>query len=1002
MNPDAYPLDYTGHGPTGNGNAPTAREMRAQAMNRHRTDRMSGAMQFIDPYAVAASGTALRTLVGAGNTPDEARRSLFQSAGGQGALDAAMAARRGGFLGQGDPVNYARNISSGIAGGGFQTSFGGTMDGRSVYGNGRVSGQGAISERVSMNFAKGMLTDLYGSGMPDPGKLNGFDMEEASGVFSKLARRGVIGQVAHVERNADMNTRIAAARDGAVDPSIRAGLAGVQVSGQSAAQDTEELNKLIEATDDPKLKREMTKIRDSTDAVVVNDQERQRVSKMVRSITEGMASLADIYGELSCDELHQKLEEVSGMRITNSSQARKATEMVNQMRGAANISGMDPRAFADYSGEMQGLLQGDVMRAGGFDERTASQSKRVTAVMHTQMMTDAAISSKLASQTVQRAREQGIDVADAPTLDEIYEDKRQGRTEFLEKYKSVAMTQGGLDNFSGDQRKRAEALLNEFKDTENIADPNDQAQARALISSQLKGEWATLYGGDFAAAEASRTGQVATSNAYDDPKNAREMERMAMIGRRNAINVNPVVGMLDEMGAGGGIEQAQQLRDSLGLQGMTDMIRDSRGDDPASVRKQKQQNILKQAGIEGAAADDFSERFFDEDGRLKDEAGFQKAATFIGQSGWEGGMANYDQAHIGEERMAAVGADSNRVRLRGEDQSVSLNSIATSLLTGNMTGVSDPESMALMLQAMADTPGATMPSFGAVDAAGNPIMKSAADSFATGIDFSGGLNKEGLGKLSKLHGKDLDLHTKMGYDSMEELIAASEADSNITADALSMLRTDEDYTGLNLSGDQYNVTALTDEAKEGFLKTGELDAHARKIGGAMLINRSLGLTDEESSNMMSADGSFDSSRFAADEFGGIEGKWLAKGPRRAEMGGGLGRVLNLSGLVDTAGEDGMKAISALDEDDALSQRLQDQYDELAKAKTAGGKDGGNMLVEYKGEGGKDESTTVDAAMKSIEAAMEKLAEATAATKGAQIIEEMTVTNIRVENMKTTD
>ena len=999
MSPDIYPLDFSGHGPTGIGNAPTAREMREQAMNRMRSDRTSGAMQFIDPYVTGAAGTVMQGLVSAGNSPDEARRALFQSAGGQAAMDAAMLARRSGLLGQGDPVNYARNIAQGIAGGGFQTTFGGDMDGRQVHGRGHVSGSGALSERVSMSFQQSLLDHLYGPGMPDPRKLHGFDMEETSGVFNKLARRGVIGEIAHVERNADLNTRLSAAREGAVDPSIKAALSGVQLSGLSEEKDLEELNNIIAATDDPKFKRELEGVRDSTDAVMISDQEAKKVAKLVEGITEGMASLSDIYGELTSEELNQKLEEISGMRITNTSQARQANEMVNQMRGAAKVAGIDPRAYAEYFSHQQSLLQGDVMRAGGFDGRTATQSVNTTAALNAQMMNDAAVASKLSGQAAERAQALGIDAGDAPTPDEIHEDKRQGRVEFLEKYKAVAMTKGGMDNFSGAQRERVESLMAEFEDTSSISDPREQAEARHFIKTQLEGEWGALYGDSFSQAEASRAGQLAVAGAYSTPQRAREMERMAMEGRRNAINLNPVLGMLDEMGVDGGMEQAEQFRDKLGLSGMTDLIRDSKGDDPADVRLQKQRNILSQAGYSEDETDEFMSRFFDDEGRLQDEEGFKQIAGYIGRSGWEGGQSDYDQQKVGVERMSAIGADSNRVRLRGEDQTISLNSIATSLLTGDMQDIHDPESMALMLQAMADA-GIDMPEFGAVDAAGNPIMKSVAESYATGIDFSRGLNQEGLDKLSGLHGKALDLHTKLGFDSVEEMIEASQKDANVTADALELMRTDEDFSALNLQGDQYNISAITDAAKDGLRKTGELDSYARKLGGAKLINHSLGLTEEESAAALTAGGEFDASRFEADEFDKIRGKWLAPGPRRTEMGDGLGRVLNLSELIGRSGAEGMEALSSLDENDELTSRLRAQYDELEKAKQAGGKKGGELLVDYKGEGGESTSTTVDKAMKGIQDALAKLAEVNAPAKGQQAVEEMTVKVLRVENSTT--
>jgi hypothetical protein len=1005
MQPDSYPLDHSGHGPTGMGK-PTARDMRTQQMNRFRSDRMSGGMQFVDPYVTAAVETMMRGFVANGDSPDEVRRAAFQSSGGQIAMDVAMDWRRSGMLGQGNPVNYAHNISRGIAAGGFQTTFGGRdEDGRQVHGRGHVSGSGALSERVSTSFQKSLLKDLYGSGLPDPSKQHGFDMEETSRTFQMLASRGVVGEVAHVERNASLGTRMAAAREQAVDRSVKSALASVQLEGLSEEQGLEELEKVITATKDPKQRRALESVRDAKDAPIMNADASKKVAKIVDAVQEGMAGLIDIYGAMTDTELRSKLEEVSGMRITSETQARQATEMVSQMRGAAKAVGMDPYAYAEYSAHQQGLLQGEVMEAFGFDGRTATESINTTAVLQRQMFDSAGVASKISQQDAMRARESGIDAGEGKTHDEIYEDKRQGRLEFAKKYKAVAFIKGGMDNFVGDQRERVEGLMSEFEATSDISDPQKQAEARALIKSQMEGEIGDLYGGDFAMAETAHSFQMAIADAYSTPQNAREMEKMAMDGRHGNININPAVKMLEAMQIDGAKAQAVQFRDKLGLGGMDDLLRESRNDGTvenpvtAADRLQQQRNILSQAGIEGEEADEFMDRFFNDEGRMKDEEGFAQVAGVIGRSDRGDGHSEYARKKIGVERMAAVGDNSNRTKLRAEDQTVSLNSIVTSLLTGDMQGISDPESMALMMQSMADA-GIAVPEFHSTDKDGNPIMKSAANSYATGIDFSGGLNKEGLDKLEGLHGKSLDLHTKMGFGSREEMIAASEKDENVTADALELMRTDEDYVGLNMQGDQYNLTAITDEAKDALKETGELDSYARKLGGAKLINRSLGMTDEQQAAALTAGGEFDASRFEADEFEKVKGKWLAPGDPRTEMGEGLGRVLNLSGLIDDSGAESMKSIASLDEDQELTSKLQAQYDELEKAKIAGGKKGGDMMVEFKGDGGNSESTTIDEAMKGIADAMTKLSEAKATTNSPQAVEEMTVKVLRVENSTT--
>jgi hypothetical protein len=997
MSPDNYPLDYSGYGDIRPG---SAQAERAQRMNRFRSDRASTATQHIDPYITAAAGTVMRSYIDAGASADAARRQVFETAQGQMALDAMMGRRRAGMLGQGDPVNYAHNISSGVAAGGFQTTFGGTMGGRQVHGRGHVSGQGALSERVSLSFQQGLLKNLYGDGIPGPSKMYGFDMEETSAVFNKLASRGGIGQIAHIERNASLSDRLSAAREGAVDQSVKAGLAGIDISGMSEEEGIEKLKEIASITTNDKLAKELTNVTTATDAVFIEDAELQKVSKVVESTVKGMASLSELYGMLSDEELREKLEEVSGMRIVNESQGRQAQAMVRQMKGAAAISGMDPLVYAEYSAQMQASLQRDVMEAYGFDARTSTQLIATTAAINRPMWDDSMLGSKLAAQTSRRADELGVNFAEGLTIDEIYEDKKQGQMEFTKEFKAVAMAAGGLNMFSGEQRKRVDSLLAEFDATSGIEDGQEQERARQLIKNQLEGEIGNVFGGDFYMAEHSRLGQVALANSATDPEISARLGGYVSGGRKNAENIEPAVKALQAMGLDREEAEAQaaQIRDNIDPTGMLEMLDLSRSDGTEANpltdadRIKQQRDILALGGVEGDDANEFMSRFFDDEGRLKDETGFVQTAELINNASRGDGDSVFNMKKIGEELLNMVGADSNVARMRGEDQTVSLNSIMTSLLTGGVAGINDAESMALTLQAMADE-GIALPKFGAVDKDGNPIMKSVEESYVTSMNFSQGLagpDGDNLDKLEKLYGKPLDLHTKMGFASREAMIEASKKDSGVTAKALEVLKTHDDYAGVTLQGDKFNMSAMTDEARKSTLAA-ELDDYVKKHAANRLINNKLGMPDELSTEALNADGSFNASRFEADKFESVEGKFNPFKDNIVKMGVGLGRNLDLAELVNAATAEAMDALGAADEDGALTKNLQAQYDQMLASQEAGA-ESADFKTGVDGEAG---SKPVEEIMATLKAAIEKLTEANAADKGLQTVGEMTVQLLRL-------
>tara|TARA_R110002110_G_scaffold49550_2_gene147113 strand:- start:3227 stop:6202 length:2976 start_codon:yes stop_codon:yes gene_type:complete len=982
MSLENYPYDRSGNDP--NRGAPTAREVRLQESRRYFTRKSAEAMLFLDP-GITGAGMAAQQIIAGSSSPAAARRALYSTAGGQGFLDAAMMARRGGMLGYGDPVNYAANIQGGITGGGFRTSVGGFADdGRPVHSSPSLtSGQGAIAERVSLNYMKGLKTDLYGQGNTDPSKLHGFDMEEASGVFNVLARRGVVGHAAHIEKNASIGDRLGAARESAIHPLVKDALAKVKLGGGSESEQEANFQKAIDSQQNAMVQKEMQAIDDSPDAVVINSDGRKKVSRLVESVIEGMASLSDVYGELTAPQLHRKLEEISGQRITNRSQAGQAQQMVERMRGAAIISDIDPKAYMQFSGDLQAMLSGQVAQAGGFDARTKTMNKRVTAVMHEGMMTDSAISAKLAGANVQRARDAGLTVGEAPTLDEIYADKAEGRLNFLSDYKGVTMAMGKVDTLTGQARKDAKALLEEFQGT---TDPN----RRQEIESEMQGIWAGAYSRpgqrvDFDAVLESRSAQQMITSAYDTPQKARMMEDMAAQGRANAININPMIKQLEAMGVSGkdSVGLGETIRKDLGLGGLLDL--------KGAKSHKERLNKLGDAGIEGAAAEKLLGQLFDENGKAK--AGFDGVSAFLTSADWGGGMSTYERKNIAQTKLEMMEAGSSRTRLGGGKDGVSLQGIFSAMASGTSKGISDPESMALAIGAMADAE---------IGIDGISVK----DKSATGLNFGGGLNKDDLDKLAGIHGKPLDLYKKMinpktkkKFKNQDELIKATEGNPQLILDAIQTLQGGE-YANLNLKGGAHSMSAIDQELLEKLNEDGRLDEKMKKGAGAKFLADSMGLGKEDKKKMTldAADGgAFSTAMLEASGLtitgGGVRGWWNDE--EKGHKGGdGLGRIMGLSKAIAGANKGQMSNLSALNEDGSVLEKMQSQYDIFAAAKKAAGGDG-TGLVTMKGKDG-EETATLNELMKGLKLSMEKLKEGTAIEKGAQFVNEMIVTNVRVE------
>jgi hypothetical protein len=825
-----YPADPTGYGPTGTGGAPTPGEMRQQKMNKFHMDRASAAMQYFDPYVQAAVEAAMSKLHKT-NDPAKLRRAAFSTAGGQSAMDMAMGARRAGLLGKGDPINYAHDVMRGVATGGFSVR----MEQRDADGNvtatgsnQEVSGAGALTEQVALNYQQGLARDLYGTGTPDPSKLYGFRMDEASGVFQKIASRTGLGQAASIIHGADTQTRIDAARDSAAHPLIKERLSKLRASTD------EELDAEIAKEDDDAMKAEMTKIRKSTSAVRVNSEGRKAIADTTKEVIKGMAALSDMYTELNAPQLNAMLESISGKRITNRTQAKQATALVNEMRNAAEASGVDPRAFMDYAQQRQMTLQGKVADATGLDSRSDAEIKAITAQVSNQTLLDAQYASKGQQNTATRAAQLGVEGVVSRSTESIAADKEQGRVEFMQTHKAVAAAQGALTNDSlvGADKEKAQQLLAEYDQINNDSSLSQQERTQALAdkNAQLQQFLGEKWGGEFGweSAEAGPVIAEALKNAYTG-ENYEINERRAKTRRQGDLNRSTMNSALMQQKESFGITDAQQADQfskttimNVGADGLVDLmgIAKDTGKTAQARRDEQMAMLTNVAGMSQEEATAYLNHVTNADGTLRDEKAFSTLVKNTALTDREGG-STYTENKQSEQYMQNFSQNGTRKRVTDKDGKVSVNSIVTALATDQVDNIDNPETMGLAVQAMAeegynvtvdevDADGKVVQD---IDANGKVIGNrkiNLANEFANGVDISQGFNEKSMAEFARLNGgKDIGLAQALGLKDNAELAERTKNDPKLRARALRMLTTDKRFEQFNISGDAYSAAGLS-------------------------------------------------------------------------------------------------------------------------------------------------------------------------------------------------
>ena len=608
-------LDYTGYGPTSAGRAPSAAELRRAAHNRYHSSRALQAMQYIDPATVAASERMVQLGMGADKSPQAVRRTLYGTVAGQATLDAAFAARSSGLLGYGDPREYSKNITQ-MVGGGMRVSIrGGALDaqaGRMQGFNQRVSGNGAIAERAAITMQKQMLDNLYGEGeQADPSRLNGYDMTEASQVAARVVGRSGMGHLMHLEKNADIGTRIASAMQSEVDPNVRAGLAGLtddqkqKLANAERSGDSGELTRVINEVaatmEDPKAREALTNLSKSKHALVFNDENLKKVTDTVKEVTKGMAALNDIYGELSSDTAHAMLEQVHGGRITNKQQARAAARTVDNMRNAAEYAGMDPRQIMSMFATQQESVAGRVGDAIGLDNRSQQLRQKVGSQLAAKFTTEAVTTSADLAESYKALGLEG----EAPSAEELLEDNIMMQVEAIEKIPGFLYSQGDLKGVKAEDRELVREKGRQIKEASKRGDDAEMLRLNNEIENMVGGpEGFDAYVKSGIGEADFVSGQSASVDSI------REMSSDALRGNRGLMN------QLSDLA--GSDTTSQTVANIGGVESLNKLAEIDRIESTEEREKQRKQ-IFDDAGATEEERVQAMETLFGEDGKMKEQ-----------------------------------------------------------------------------------------------------------------------------------------------------------------------------------------------------------------------------------------------------------------------------------------------------------------------------------------------------------------------------------------------
>jgi hypothetical protein len=1024
----AHQLDYTGFGPTGTGFAPTHRQRQQAAAARARTQRAAVAMQFIDPYVGAFARTANQVFQAAGN-PGDARQQIYGTASGQAVLDKAMALRRTGMLGHGDPLTYSTNIMQGVAAGGFGIQMGGHALQRDENGvrrpvpvfdpGTRVSGMGAQTEHMGIRVMQQAMDQLYGKGeVADPRKTHGFDMAEMSMLYNDHLRNNGMGKAMKVVSNARAGDKLSAALQSEIDLNVRRHLEDVasdvddpngrfakrrQAIFETADDDTKAayhadpalldsaaLADISKEFKDPKIQKHFKDMADAKTAVVTNHQVIKEATDTVKEMAGGMASLMDLFGEMSMVEGIMQRNAMFGTRLRDARAAKRENQIINSMSAAATLNGIDPQAFGQFAMLRQQDMLQNFKQLYGVDAKDDSVLNQTVAEMSRNIDIQANMRLHGATQAAKAARDAGLgnSLGEVATLDEIHADLQEGAGLLATNYQFVTALAGSKDLFGKEDNAIANRFVSEFQNSKDVNERN-AIEARARAFYMRRGDHKTLETAMKAVRE--DTGRL----GREDPYLLGDMIDTVQRGRHQALNRSRLDSVL-----GGDTAATSVFAEQLGSAGLTAMVDIANTDEAAPGDRAKAlSELFAKSGMSDEQISLTKARYLNNDGSLKGGTAdelvlLSKALTTYEKHGTD---SVYGKKIEGARSLQALGESSARAKLG--DQGISIRGVLNAFAEGKITGINTDEEKIMALKAMHDM-GITIPG---------------AERFDADVDLSK-LDKRTLGRLRSVFGDDFDLAGQFGM-SEEEFMAKYNEDEGFRAKAFARMQHNPDAS---ISGPIDRAALISKEALDALedvdldkrVKGGHLaakllgvdgkDAHA--MGNNIHIRNALkgnedgtALADALKKDFM-IDGGF-SARVgleASDAVKGLVPGWGAWQAFSKATGIGQDTIRSkhknmerFMSMTDRLLEDPLLAAGLSDED---SLSLEKEYRRIAKEVETSGK----KTVSWT-EQGKEKTSSVEEYAAMMKKAADQLLEARTGEK-KHTMENLTVTTLNVTNM----
>lgn len=810
------PIDYTGYGYSSGGFAPTPADSAAARRNKAQMDRMSDYMQKLDPVLNKTLETLVRTQIRNGATPEEARRAAFGSAQGQLLSDTMLGLRKTGFLGQGNPIDYGRNVLQGVAGGGFSVDIL-AANGRAQGMGQSVMGGGILSGTASMQMAKDLMTQLYGAGGSDPRQAYGHNMEQASMVFRKLAERGALGNIGTLKQYGDgdrtlrtgkfsagaVDEKIANARRQEVDKEILAALDGV--NSDNIGTKIKEYRK----KGDEQIARALEDIESGDSTFVLNDANTKRVADITKETLKGLSNLKEIYGDLNNPQLLAKMEALTGIRITNQAEARKAANMTRQLTNTAEATGNDPAGVINAVMNRLGVTQqrvaqtfGEELGEGGTRSATG---KRIAASMANASMQDALRAEASSRDEAARLNAMGVG-GRALSKEEILADNAEQQQVWAEQNKALSLASGLAATTFKNDIGFTSAYRKAMSAARDAPDEMARAEANAMMERMIQQK----LGKSSEAYLQTRQGSEALANA-----NFGELSEVANIASAAAARTDFSDKIMQDAGLTGREVKAAStaFRSRLGSSGLERlgrvgkdglMVKRSKDEIDAEIKKLVEQGVLSEE--QAAAVAKNMEAVSDKE--------FRDQFTDVRQA--SGASRSFYDTEIAQ---AEADSRTNRQQreIYSEDKTLSLKSIANAILSNPKDGGLNTDTKRLYaLEAMQK----------------NGLAQDLAP-VTRGVNMDDGLDQEEMDKIRQSAGGDLSIHTQLGYESEEAMLADQKGGYNaVTRRIRSELEASQKLIMGGSSDDMFFANADQDEKIKEYAKRFELASKYGALAGA--------------------------------------------------------------------------------------------------------------------------------------------------------------------------